>query len=240
MSGPVTVVEVDGLVDPVLADFVDDRSARPRTSAPSRSCSSSTAAAAVGDGELDELVAGDRGLARAGRGLDRAVGQPGRRRRGPAGGAGRNRWHRPGVERRDHTWLCSTPAASTPADLGTADVGDRVGAARAVEIGLVDTDAPIIGEFVVGLDGVETRGGGRRPAAGDPGPVQRARHRRPADAHGGQPRGGVPAVRDRAGAAALRAVHRRGRRGRGGGRRLADPRLLRPGRAAHPADWAWR
>jgi membrane-bound serine protease (ClpP class) len=36
-------------------------------------------------------------------------------------------------------------------------IGDRVSAERAVELGLVDSDAPIIGELIVDLPGVETR-----------------------------------------------------------------------------------
>src|SRR5690606_1601348 len=40
---------------------------------------------------------------------------------------------------------------------GEAAVGDKVGAEEAVELGLADNDAPTIGEFVLGLDGVESR-----------------------------------------------------------------------------------
>ena len=43
-----------------------------------------------------------------------------------------------------------------PADLGDVDVGDRVGAERAVELGLVDNDASVIVDFVGGLDEVES------------------------------------------------------------------------------------
>ena len=51
------------------------------------------------------------------------------------------------------------------ADLGDVDVGDRVGAERALDLDLVDNDAPVIGEFVLGLPGVESEAanGGRRP-----------------------------------------------------------------------------
>ena len=44
-----------------------------------------------------------------------------------------------------------------PTDLGSVDVGDRVSAERAVDLGLVDTDAAAIGDFVIELPGVETR-----------------------------------------------------------------------------------
>jgi membrane-bound serine protease (ClpP class) len=52
----------------------------------------------------------------------------------------------------------------TPEDLGTVAVGDRVGFERAVELDLADTDAPVIVDFVGQLDGVESEPGddGRR------------------------------------------------------------------------------
>jgi membrane-bound serine protease (ClpP class) len=40
---------------------------------------------------------------------------------------------------------------------GRTAVGERVGAELAVELGLVDNDAPVLGEFIVGLPDVETR-----------------------------------------------------------------------------------
>src|SRR5690606_40333928 len=52
-----------------------------------------------------------------------------------------------------------------PGDLGSVDVGDRVGARRAVELDLVDNDAPTILTFVVEIDGFRTEvvDGERRP-----------------------------------------------------------------------------
>jgi membrane-bound serine protease (ClpP class) len=52
-----------------------------------------------------------------------------------------------------------------PTELGDVDVGDRVGGPRAAELGLVDNDAPVVGDFVIGLPGVETEAadGGLRP-----------------------------------------------------------------------------
>src|ERR687898_142982 len=41
-------------------------------------------------------------------------------------------------------------------DLGSVDVGDRVSAGTAVDLDLVDNGAPVIGEFVVDLEGVES------------------------------------------------------------------------------------
>ena len=40
---------------------------------------------------------------------------------------------------------------------GAAAVGDKVSAETAVELGLADNDAPTIGEFILGLDGVESQ-----------------------------------------------------------------------------------
>jgi membrane-bound serine protease (ClpP class) len=40
---------------------------------------------------------------------------------------------------------------------GRTSVGETVGAELAVELGLVDNDAPVLGEFIVGLPDVETR-----------------------------------------------------------------------------------
>jgi len=40
---------------------------------------------------------------------------------------------------------------------GSAAVGDDVGADTAVELGLADNAAPTVGEFILGLDGVESR-----------------------------------------------------------------------------------
>ena len=44
-----------------------------------------------------------------------------------------------------------------PTDLGSVDVGDRVNAERARKLGLVDHDSATIGDFVIELPGVETK-----------------------------------------------------------------------------------
>ena len=50
-----------------------------------------------------------------------------------------------------------TPELADGIDLGgRTAVGERVGSELAAELGLVDTDAPVLGEFVVALPGVET------------------------------------------------------------------------------------
>lgn len=45
----------------------------------------------------------------------------------------------------------------TSDDLGTTAVGDRIGADRALELGLVDSDAPVVKNFAVTMPDVETR-----------------------------------------------------------------------------------
>jgi membrane-bound serine protease (ClpP class) len=42
-------------------------------------------------------------------------------------------------------------------DLGSTDVGDRVNAKRALQLGLVDNNAASIGDFIIGLPGVQTK-----------------------------------------------------------------------------------
>jgi membrane-bound serine protease (ClpP class) len=47
-----------------------------------------------------------------------------------------------------------------PTALGANDVGDRIGAERAAELDLVDDDSATLGDFVLQLDGVESRAAG--------------------------------------------------------------------------------
>lgn len=50
-----------------------------------------------------------------------------------------------------------TPELADGVDLGgRTSVGERVGSELAAELGLVDNDAPVLGEFIVALPGVET------------------------------------------------------------------------------------
>jgi len=152
----VLVVEVDGLIDPVLADLVDDQVA-----AADEGCALAlvlqfdSGGAVVPDDELDDLVAAIDG-SRTPVGV--WIGPSGSKATGDAVRL---------VAAADLTGIA--PGSSievTPtllaargleaADLGTVDVGDRVGHERAVELDLVDNDAPTILEYVVQLDGFET------------------------------------------------------------------------------------
>jgi membrane-bound serine protease (ClpP class) len=156
-SGPVVVVEVDGLVDPVLADLIEDQVAEAEDAcAVALVLQLDSGGSVVSDGRLADLVDTIEGSSVP---VDVWIGPSGSRVAGDAVAL---------VAAADVTAIA--PGSSieiTPAlieaqgveatQLGDADVGDRVGAERAVELGLVDSDAPIIGEFVVGLEGVETR-----------------------------------------------------------------------------------
>jgi membrane-bound serine protease (ClpP class) len=156
-DGPVMVVEVDGLLDPVLVDFIDDQvHAAVRACAVALVLQLDSGGAVVSDGDLDDLVATiedssvpvDVWIGPSGsKATDEAV-----RLVAAAGVTG----IAPGSSIEVTPPLLDAGGVD-PGDLGTVDVGDRVGAGRAVELGLVDSDAPVIGQFVVGLDGVDTR-----------------------------------------------------------------------------------
>jgi membrane-bound serine protease (ClpP class) len=155
-SGPVAVVEVDGLLDPVLVDFVEDQvDAAERACAVALVLQLDSGGAVVSDGELDDLVATMEDSSVP---VDVWI--------GPSGSKATDDAVRL-VAAAEVTGIAQgssievTPSLLDarevePGDLGTVDVGDRVGAGRAVELGLVDNDAPVIGQFVVDLPGVET------------------------------------------------------------------------------------
>ncbi len=159
-----TVVEVDGLLDDVLVDFVEDQV---RESLPGQCAvvlQLDSGGAVVSDGRLDDLIATIEGSDTP---VDVWVGPSGSRATEEAVRL---------LAAADVTGLAPgssvevTPAlldarGVAAADLGDVDVGDRVGAERALDLDLVDNDAPVIGEFVLGLPGVESEAanGGRRP-----------------------------------------------------------------------------
>ena len=155
-SGPAAVVEVDGLIDPVLADLIDDQVARATDEcALALVLQFDSGGSVVSDGELDDLV-GTIAAAEVPVGV--WVGPSGSKATGEAvrlvAAAGLT-----GVAPGSSVEV--TPAlldarGVDPDDLGAVDVGDRVGAERAVDLDLVDTDAPTILEFVVQIEGFET------------------------------------------------------------------------------------
>ena len=146
-GGHVAVIEVSGLLDEVLVDFVETQiDARPRRTVRSPSCCSSTAPApSSSDARLDALVEPHRV---ADVPVDVWVGPSGSQAIGDAtallaaartvGVAGGSR-----VE--------ITPVLLGDGTLdGEAAVGDKVSAGDAVDLGLVDNAAPTIGLFVYG------------------------------------------------------------------------------------------
>jgi membrane-bound serine protease (ClpP class) len=156
-SGPVAVVEVDGLIDPVLVDLVEDQIDRATdTCALALVLQFDSGGAVVSGDRLDRLVAE---IESAEVPIGVWVGPSGSRATGEAVRL---------VAAADLTGVAPgssievTPAllearGLTASDLGATDVGDRVGARRAVDLGLVDNDAPTILEYVVQIEGFETR-----------------------------------------------------------------------------------
>jgi len=165
-DGVVNVVEVDGLLDTVLADFVDDEVAEANGDGCVRAVvlQLDTGGATVSEGRMDELVAA---IETSEVPVDVWV--------GPSG----SRVTEEGVRLLAAAEVVGVAPGSSievtpalldaqgvaPADLGDVDVGDRIGHERAVELDLVDNDAPVVGEFVVGLPDVESEAveGGRQP-----------------------------------------------------------------------------
>lgn len=155
-SGPVAVVEVDGLLDPVLVDFIEDQVGKAeRACAVALVLQLDSGGAVVSDGDMDDLVATIDG-----------ADVPVAAWIGPSGSKAADEAVRL-VAAADVTGIAPgssievTPSlldarGVEPTELGTVDVGDRVSWRRAVELDLVDSDAPVIGVFVADLDGVET------------------------------------------------------------------------------------
>jgi membrane-bound serine protease (ClpP class) len=162
-GGVVSVVEVDGLLDDVLVDFVDSE-----VTGAAGQCAVvlqlDSGGATVSGDRLDELVAAIEGSDTP---VDVWVGPSGSRATDEAVRL---------LAAADVTGLAPGSSVEvTPAlldargvaadELGDVDVGDRIGAERALELDLVDNDAPVIGDFVIRLPGVESEAvdGGRRP-----------------------------------------------------------------------------
>ena len=151
-GGVVRVLKVSGLIDPVLASFVEEE---------------------VGDAAGTDVVAvvlqlNSRGAAVDEDRLDRVVEAirtspvPVAVWIGPSGSAAEGEATRL-VEAAAVSGLSPgsrievTRELAEDVDLGgRTSVGEKVGAELAAELGLVDNDAPVIGEFIIGLPGVES------------------------------------------------------------------------------------
>ena len=169
-DGYVAVIEVSGLLDEVLVDFVEtqiDRGRGRRAPSPS-SCSSTAPARSSSDARLDELVEPHRDADGAGGRVGRALGQPGHRRgRRPAGRGPRSSAWRAGAASRSPRSLLGDGTLD-----GEAAVGDKVSAGDAVDLGLVDNAAPTIGVFVYGRAARVRGPPGRRDARSSTGERQ--------------------------------------------------------------------
>jgi membrane-bound serine protease (ClpP class) len=152
-AGIVRVLKVSGLLDPVLVSFVEREVADAAgTDVVAVVLQVNSQGAAVSDDRLDRLVD--------------AIGSsevPVAVWVGPSGSAAEGAATRlvaaaevSGLSPGSRVEVTSERAEGI--DLGgRTSVGEKVGAELAADLGLVDNDAPVIGEFIVGLPGVETR-----------------------------------------------------------------------------------
>lgn len=162
-GGVVSVVEVDGLLDTVLVDFAEDE-VRGAAGQCAVVLQLDSGGATVSDERLDELVAT---IEDAEVPVDVWVGPSGSRATDEAVrllAVAEVTGLAPGSSVEVTPALLDARGVA-PGELGDVDVGDRVGADRALELDLIDNDTPVIGDFVIGLPGVESEAveGGRRP-----------------------------------------------------------------------------
>jgi membrane-bound serine protease (ClpP class) len=168
-QGYVSVIEVSGLLDRVLVDFIDTQITKAEDGdAIALVLQLNSAGAVVADERLDELV---ERIDSAGVPIDVWVGPSGSQATGDATellAAARTVGVAPGSRVEITRALLGDGTLE-----GNAAVGDDVSAGEAVDLGLVDNAAPTIGIFLYGdppefepLEGVETQvvAGERQPA----------------------------------------------------------------------------
>jgi len=154
-AGAVRVLKVSGLLDPVLASFVEAEIADlPGSDVVALVLQVNSDGAVVDGDRLDRLVDAVR-----------TSPVPVAAWVGPSGAAAEGGTTRL-LAAADVTGLSPgsrvevTPELAEGVDLaGRTSVGEKVGAELATEVGLVDNDAPVIGEFIIGLPGVESEEG---------------------------------------------------------------------------------
>ncbi|MGK2949480.1 MAG: NfeD family protein [Acidimicrobiales bacterium] len=160
-AGFVQVIEVSGLLDRVLVDFVETQISQAEDDgALALVLQLNSPGAVVNDARLDQLV---ERIGSADVPVDVWVGPSGSRATAETTAlvaAARVVGVAPG----SRVEVTRTLLGDRQLD-GEAAVGDRISADDAVELGLADNAAPSIGEFVLGLDGVESEvvDGGRQP-----------------------------------------------------------------------------
>jgi membrane-bound serine protease (ClpP class) len=151
--GYVSVIEVSGLLDRVLVDFVETQITRAEDQgALALVLQLNSGGAVVSDDRLDALV---ERIEAASVPVDVWVGPSGSQAIGDTTkvlAVART----VGVAPKSRVEITRTLLGDGTLG-GDAAVGDKVGADAAVELDLVDNAAPTIGEFVLGLDGVESK-----------------------------------------------------------------------------------
>jgi membrane-bound serine protease (ClpP class) len=164
-DGPALVVQVSGRLDPVMVDYIDDQVGQAEQACAVAVVLQLNSGGAVGneDGAADLTDT----LAAATVPIAIWVGPSGSKATGAAADL---------LAVADQTALAAERSSVevtrsllaardvAPSDLGDVDVGDRVSAKRAVELGLVDSDTASIGDFLLGLPGFESKsvGDGQR------------------------------------------------------------------------------
>jgi membrane-bound serine protease (ClpP class) len=151
--GYVSVIEVSGLLDRVLVDFVETQITKAEDQgALALVLQLNSSGAVVADTRLDQLI---ERIETSSVPVDVWVGPSGSQATGDTTkvlAAART----VGVAPKSRVEITRTLLGDGTLG-GDAAVGDKVGADTAVELDLVDNAAPTIGEFVLGLDGVESR-----------------------------------------------------------------------------------
>ncbi|MDP1820941.1 MAG: NfeD family protein [Acidimicrobiales bacterium] len=151
-AGYVSVIEVSGLLDRVLVDFIERQiDEAERQGAISLVLQLNSSGAVVADERLAELV--DR-VERSDVPVDIWVGPSGSRAAGDTTAllaAARTVGVAPSSRIEVTRVLLGKRSLR-----GEAAIGDDVGAEDAVRLDLADNDAPIIGQFILGLEGVES------------------------------------------------------------------------------------
>lgn len=152
-AGYVSVIEVSGLLDRVLVDFVETQIEKAEDQgALALVLQLNSTGAVAADERIDELV---ERIVASSVPVDVWVGPSGSSATGDTTkvlAAART----VGVAPKSRVEVTRTLLGDGALG-GDAAVGDKVGADTAVELGLVDNAAPTIGEFILGLDGVESR-----------------------------------------------------------------------------------
>lgn len=152
--GVVQVVKVSGLLDPIVVSFIADQiEAADDAGLVALVLQINSEGATVGDDEMDDLVAAIEDA-------DLTVGAW----IGPSGSKAEEEATRL-VAAADISALTPGSRIEVTRELveagdidldGKASVGEKLGSETAAELGLVDSTAPILGDFVIGLPGFQT------------------------------------------------------------------------------------